>query len=233
MKAFLSLQDFIQVSRSRNLNDSPKAERIVDGLEAIGPAKLPEYKPVSFTSSNLLFALSQSIGMVGLCGFIGNAITTTVVVDEAIFWGLMKRQVTKSIPLIATVGQLPMAGVVVASITVPLANQFFSITEQTLKEVEQHEADVELNIEKFRTQKALLPELERRIEKIADFIQHLTQRLTETLEKIHSNGFDYTLYQEARFLAEAIADTIRLALLDENGDFNSLLDVIAIQYKDL
>lgn len=241
---------FVRFLERTNRKSSSSEWQFLEGMDGgVTVQDLQDFKALAFEAEEVLKIMAQagSTGCAAGSGAVGVASAVgTVAVPQ--FFGLFAKQVAVSqlglpgITLWLGGGNVLLGGFVLGGIALgpALAVAGFQLAgkgEEALTKARGYQANANAAIAKINSASEFVRMLEKQIREIGALVHKLEKLAIECLDELESKEFDVerdaAKYHQAYFLVKALAEILKVRVLDDQGNLDPAIIAVQAKYRNM
>jgi hypothetical protein len=225
--------------------------KFLEGLEVVSPQQIQEYRTTVLEAENFVAgglkaagaAYAAGQGTVALVGLFGTASTGAAIggLSGAAAWNATLAWLGGG-SLAAGGGGMALGTLVLGGIAVGPALMIGGFVlggqgEKALTEARRYEAEVTTEIAKLDAFKDFLGQVQQRIIELTELVNSLNFKAIASLEELESKPFvperDAEKFQQAALVIKALAEILKIPVLDDDGNLNHRTAGLKAKYRSI
>ncbi|WP_310410038.1 hypothetical protein [Chamaesiphon sp. OTE_8_metabat_110] len=223
----------------------------LEGLEGVSPQQIHEYKTSALEAQNFVkggfkalgSAAAASQGTVALVGLFGTASTGTAIggLSGAAAWNATLAWLGGG-SLATGGGGMALGSIVLGGIAIAPALMMGGFVlggqgEKALTKARLYKAEANTEIAKLDVFEDLLEQVQTRIRELKDLVKTLNNQAIDGLGELESKPFerdrDAVKFQQVALLIKALAEILKIPVLDNKGNLNQATAMLTAKYRNI
>ncbi len=225
--------------------------KLLEGLEGASPQQIHEYKAAEIEAKSLLSGGLQALGAAYAAGqgtlalvtLFGTASTGAAIsgLSGAAAWNATLAALGGG-SLAAGGGGMALGAAVLGGITVGPALMIGGFVlgsqgEKALTEAHRYQEQVDVEMANLKSFEDSLEKVQQRIAELTDILNYLNSKALASLSELESMPFNFTRdvekFQRAALLIKAMAEIVKIPILDSQGNLNQETTNLKAKYRTL
>lgn len=223
----------------------------LEGLEGVSPQQIHEYKASALEAQNFVkggfkalgSAAAAGQGTIALVGLFGTASTGTAIggLSGAAAWNATLAWLGGG-SLATGGGGMALGSIVLGGIAIAPALMVGGFVlggqgEKSLTKARRYDAEANTEIAKLDVFENLLEQVQTRTQELKDLVKTLNNKAIDGLEELESKPFerdrDAVKFQQVALLIKALAEILKIPVLDNKGNLNQATAILTAKYRNI
>ncbi|PSB57726.1 hypothetical protein [Chamaesiphon polymorphus] len=231
---------------------SQRDMEFLEGLEGVSPQQIQEYKASVLEAQNFVKGGFQALGAasaagqgtVALVGLFGTASTGTAIggLSGAAAWNATLAWLGGGSLATGGGGGMALGSIVLGGIAIAPALMVGGFVlggqgEKALTKAHRYSAEANTEIAKIDAVEDLLEQVQNRIRELKDLVKTLNAKAIDGLVELESQPFvserDAAKFQQVALLIKALAEILKVPVLNANGNLNQDTATLTAKYRTI